>query len=163
MPVAEKGFITTLEPMRLRMLRRRYGEMEFSEVVELAEQAENFLEPMTVFDPAWKKFTQDRRTWWEYAWLLSCEADRFCPSDPHVKYRGFLIGYPAKQPHVDGQTFREWLNQRPEDVTEEWQAWLPVYLRPDEVCAYAAKIYHKQRGVDGHLRNFEIMEIPVED
>jgi len=163
MPIAEKGFITTLEPLRLKMLRRELGEMTVDELIELAQQAEGYLLDMTVHDPAHKKFSADRRKYWEYAWLLSCEADGFCPSDPHVQYRGFLVAYPQRQPGVDAGSFRDWLNQRPEDVTEEFHTWLPVYLRPDEVTAYAAKVYHKQRGVDGHLRNFEIMEIPVED
>lgn len=159
----ENNFITRLEPLRLRMMRRELGEMSYDEVVELAQQAEGFLEHMSVFDPAWKKFTQDRRTWWEYAWLLSLEAGGFCPSDPHVKWHGFLIGYSRKQPGVTGQNFREWLAQREDDVTEEKYFWLPVYLRPDEVCAYATKVYHKTLEIEGWLRNFEIIEIPVED
>lgn len=158
----EPEFITQLEPLRLKMLRREHGEITFDEAVQLAQQSEQYLEHMTVFDPAHKKFSADRRMWWEYAWLLSLEAGGFCPSDPHVQWRGFLIGYSRKQPGVSGQTFREWLTQREDDVTEEKYFWLPVYLRPDEICTYATKVYHKSLGIEGWLRNFEIMEIPTE-
>jgi len=162
MSIPEKGFIRPLEPMRLQMLRRECGEMTFDEVVALAQQADQFLEHMSVFDIAWKKFKQDRRIWWEYAWLISCEADTFCPSDPHVEYRGFLVAYPRNQSVTCPADFEDWLHQHEGDVCEEFYTWLPVYLRPDEIVGYASKIYHKQRGIDGHLRDFEIMEVSVE-
>lgn len=160
------GFVSKLDEMKLRNMRQVYGHMEFQEVVELAEQADNFLEHMNVFDPAWKKFTHDRRVWWEYAWLINCEAGGgFSPSDSHVRYHNFVVAHPWQQPNIDHCDYKEWLRERKEDVCEEWGHWLPVYLRPDEVANFALKIYHHHKGLVGYgwLAGIEIVELAQED
>lgn len=162
----KSAFVTRLCEMKLRNMRQVYGHMELQEVVELAEQADRFLEHMTVFDPAWKKFTHERRVWWEYAWLLTSEnGGGFSPSDSHVRFHNFLVAFPWKQPGLDSCDFADWLRERKEDVCEEWGHWLPVYLRPDEINAYAVKIYHHHKGLvgNGWLRDLEIVELAQED
>lgn len=159
-------FVTRLCEMKLRNLRQVYGPMEFHEVVSLAEQADDYLSAMTVFDPAWKKFKHDSRVFWEYAWLLNSESGgTFSPSDPHVKYRNFVVAHPWHQPNMDWCEYKEWLYNRKEDVCEEWGHWLPVYLREDEVLNFALKIYHHHKGLVGcgWLQNIEIVELAQEE
>lgn len=162
----KNAFVTRLCAMKLRNLRQVYGHMEFQDVVMLAQQADDYLSAMTVFDPAWKKFSHDRRVFWEYAWLLTSESGgTFSPADPHVKYRNFVIAFPWKQPALDSCDYVDWLRGRKEDVCEEWGHWLPVYLRPDEINAYAIKIYHHHKGLvgNGWLRDLEILELALEE
>lgn len=162
----QSKFVTMLDAMKLRNMRQVYGQMEFQEVVELAEQADNFLEHMSVFDPAWKKFTHDRRVWWEYAWLINCESGGgFSPSDSHVRFHNFVVAHPWKQSNMDWCEYKEWLYNQKADVCEEWGHWLPVYLRPDEVVNFAAKIYHHHKGLvgKGWLAELEILELAQED
>jgi hypothetical protein len=163
---SNSAFVTRLCAMKLHNLRQVYGNMTFREVVELAEQSDDYLSAMNVFDPAWKKFTHDRRVFWEYAWLLTSESGgTFSPSDSHVKYHNFIVAHPWQQPNLDWCGYKEWLHNRKEDVCEEWGHWLPVYLRPDEVASYALKIYHHHKGLNGHgwLAGIEIEELAVED
>lgn len=158
---ASPKFIRKIDEMKLKFMRKHYGEMTYDEVVSLAQQADDFLSTMTVFDPAWKKFREDRQRWWEYAWLLVCEHGSFCPSDPVTTWHNFLIMYPRKQPYVEAGEFRDWLNLHPNlgDVDAEFSCGLPVYLRPDELNAYATLIYQHQVGITGRLVNVEIVEV----
>lgn len=161
----KSAFVTRLCEMKLRNMRQVYGHMEFHEAVSLAEQADDYLSAMSVFDPAWKKFSHDRRVFWEYAWLLTSESGGgFSPSDPHVRFHNFVIAFPWKQPALDSCDFVDWLRERKEDVCEEWGHWLPVYLRPDEINDYAIKIYHHHKGLvgNGWLRDLEIVELAIE-
>lgn len=162
----KSGFVTRLCEMKLRNLRQVYGHMEFDEVVMLAQQADDYLSAMTVFDPAWKKFKHDSRVWWEYAWLINCESGGgFSPSDPHVKYHNFIVAHPWQQPNLDNCEYKEWLRERKEDVCVEWGHWLPIYLRPDEVQNFALKIFHHHHGLVGFgwLQNIEIVELAQEE
>lgn len=166
MPEPKSAFVTKLDEMKLRNMRQVYGHVEFHEAVSLAEQADDYLSAMTAFDPAWKKFKQDSRTWWEYAWLLNCESGGvFSPSDPHVKYHNFIVAYSWKQPRIDPCDYKSWLNERMEDVCEEWGHWLPIYLRPDEIQNFALKIYHHHKGLIGHgwLAGVEMVELSQEE
>lgn len=153
-------FILKVEELKLKHFRKEYGEMSVDECIELAQQADNYLRDMNAFDIAWSKFKRDSRTFWQYAWLLSCERGGMCPSDPHVENRMFLVAFPRKQVYVNHCEFSEWFRAKEEtDIVMEFSAYLPVYLRPDEISEYAKAVFHKQNDVDGRLQNMEIEEL----
>lgn len=157
------GFIFKIDETKLKFLRNQYGDLSLQECILLAQQAEGYLEHMPVTDPAWQHFTGEKATWWKFAWLLSCEAGTFCPTDPHVKYHMFLMSFPKRQPNLGNSEFRDWLRaQESEDVTVEFSCWLPIYLRDNEITSYAQAIYQKQVGIDDRLVNTEILEVTNE-
>lgn len=156
-------FIRKIDERKLKMLRAEFGEMTLDELIELAQQAEGFLQHMTPFDPAFEKFTRDRRRWWEYAWLVSCEHGTFTPSSPHVVWKHYLIAYPRRQRYLNQNEFVRWLHDRTDDVCVEFSCALPVYLRADELKSYATVIYHRQNGIDGNLHDVEIEELEYKD
>lgn len=163
MLIPEKGFITSIEQRKLEWMRKNLNELTFNEAVELAQQADQFLADMSAFDPARMKFLTDRRTYWEYAWLLSCEADSISGNDPHIQHHGFLVAYPNHQPRLDPCDFKTWLNHSGKAThIEEFYILMPIYLRPDEVNSYATKMFHRHKDINGWLCDFEIEEIPVE-
>lgn len=157
-------FILKVEELKLKHFRKEYGELSVDECIELAQQADGYLRDMNAFDPAWSKFKRDSRTWWQYAWLLSSEHGTLCATDAHVVYRTFLVAFPRKQPYVNHCAFSEWFRAKEEtDIVAEFSAYMPVYLRPDEINEYAKAIYHKQVGCDGRLQNLEIEELNYKD
>ncbi len=157
------GFIHKIDAMKLKFLRQQHGDFSLQECIDLAQQAEGYLEFMPVTDPAWQHFTGERAQWWRFAWLLSCEAGTISLNSPHVKFRRFLVGFPKRQAMLDDCIFRDWLRAKEEtDITQEFSAYLPVYLRDNEIVSYAIDVYHKQSGINGRLQNIEMMEVTEE-
>lgn len=156
-------FIHKIDEMKLKFMRKQHGDFSLQECIDLAQQAEGYLEFMPVTDPAWQHFTHERNNYWRFAWLLSCEAGTICPSDPHVKFRRFLVGFPKRQPMLDDCLYRDWLRGKDEtEITQEFSAFLPVYLRDNEIVSYAIDVYHKQCNIDGRLQGVEMLEIEIE-
>lgn len=157
------AFVNKIEEMKLRHLRTQFGDMTLDEVTELAQQADSFLKDMTIFDPAWEKFKTDSRRWWQYAWLISCEHGSMCPSDPYIRDMNFLVAFPWVQSHLDECDYRKWLRERKEDVCVEFNCYMPVYLRDDEIDSYAIRLFHCHNDIAGVLCNVEIERIDYKD
>jgi hypothetical protein len=158
------GFILKVEELKLKNLKHQLGPMPIDDCIMLAQQADDFVKAMDVFDPARLKFQRDSRMWWQYAWLQACEDDRVIIGKPYVVYRSFLVGYPKKQPYLDDSIFRDWLRAKEEtEITQEFGVYMPVYLRPDEVDGYARAMYIKQCGIEGRFVNMELLETETEN